>query len=38
MSAFFDLKRSLTQYMFNLKGGNGETVLTSERYTSKQGA
>ena len=38
MPAFFDLKRSGTQYMFNLKGGNGEVVLTSERYTSKQSA
>lgn len=24
--------------MFNLKGGNGEVVLTSERYTTKQSA
>lgn len=38
MSAHFHLKPSGTQYMFNLKGGNGEIVLTSERYTSKQGA
>lgn len=38
MPAFFDLKRSGTQFMFNLKGGNGEVVLTSERYTSKQSA
>lgn len=38
MSAFFDLKRSGSQYMFNLKGRNGEVVLTSERYISKQGA
>lgn len=38
MSAFFDLKRSGTQFMFNLKAGNGETVLTSERYISKQSA
>ncbi|GEM86563.1 YegP family protein [Meiothermus granaticius] len=26
------------QYMFNLKAGNGETILTSELYTSKSGA
>lgn len=26
------------QYMFNLKAGNGETILTSERYQSKDGA
>lgn len=38
MSAYFDLKRSLTQYMFSFKGGNGEIVLTSERYAAKQGA
>ncbi|GIW24721.1 YegP family protein [Meiothermus sp.] len=26
------------QYMFNLKAGNGETILTSESYQSKDGA
>ncbi|WP_299427767.1 YegP family protein [uncultured Meiothermus sp.] len=26
------------QYMFNLKAGNGEPILTSERYKSKDGA
>lgn len=38
MSAYFHLKPSGTQYMFNLKGGNNEVVLTSERYTTKQNA
>lgn len=39
MSGIFVLKRSGTQYMFNLVSvGNGEVVLTSERYTTKQGA
>lgn len=38
MSAYFHLKPSGTQYMFNLKAGNGEAVLTSERYTTKQSA
>lgn len=39
MSGIFILKRSGTQYMFNLvSAGNGQVVLTSERYTSKQGA
>ena len=39
MSGIFHLKRSGTQYMFNLKSsGNGEVVLTSERYTTKQNA
>ncbi len=26
------------QYMFNLKAGNGETILSSERYKTKNGA
>ena len=38
MSGYFHLKPSGTQWMFNFKGGNGETVLTSERYTTKQNA
>lgn len=39
MSGSFDLKRSGTQFMYNLKStGNGEVVLTSELYTTKQGA
>lgn len=38
MAAYFHLKPSGTQWMFNLVGGNGEIMLTSERYTSKQGA
>lgn len=36
--AYYDLKKSGAQYMFNLRGENHETVLTSERYVSKQGA
>ena len=36
--AYYDLKRTGTQYMFNLRGSNGETVLTSERYVDKHGA
>ncbi|RYF27194.1 MAG: DUF1508 domain-containing protein, partial [Comamonadaceae bacterium] len=36
--AYYDLKRSGAQYMFNLRGDNNETVLTSERYTTKQSA
>jgi uncharacterized protein YegP (UPF0339 family) len=32
------LKRSGDQYISNLKSDNGETIATSERYTSKQGA
>ncbi|ANY17820.1 YegP family protein [Bordetella pseudohinzii] len=38
MSGTYDLKRSGDQYMFNLKAGNGETILTSERYVSKENA
>lgn len=39
MAGVFDLKRSTDQFMFNLKSAeNGQTVLTSERYTSKQSA
>lgn len=36
--AYYDLKRTGQQYMFNLRGNNHETVLTSERYTTKQSA
>lgn len=38
MAGYFDLKRSGTQFMFNLRGANHETVLTSERYMTKEGA
>jgi uncharacterized protein YegP (UPF0339 family) len=38
MPTHYDLKRSGTQFMFNLKAANGEVVLTSERYTTKQSA
>ncbi len=38
MGIHFDLKRSVDQFMFNLKAANGETVLTSERYKTKHGA
>ena len=39
MSGIFILKRSGTQYMFNLvSAGNGQVVLTSERYTAKASA
>ena len=39
MAGKFGLKPTVNgEYMFNLKAANGETVLTSERYTSKAGA
>ena len=30
-------KRTNGEFMFNLKAGNGETIATSEGYSSKQG-
>jgi uncharacterized protein len=39
MAATFDLKQGGNgQYMFNLKAGNGEVILTSELYKQKQSA
>ena len=39
MSGKFELKRtSDEQFMFNLKAGNGEIILTSERYKAKASA
>src|SRR5438105_5056950 len=39
MAAQFEIKKSKNgQFYFNLKAANGETVLTSEQYTSKAGA
>ena len=39
MAAKFELKQTANgEFMFNLKAGNGEIILTSERYKSKQGA
>lgn len=38
MAAKYVLSRSGTQYRFVLKAGNGETILTSELYTTKAGA
>ena len=38
MTPYYHLKASGVQHMFNIKGGNHETVLTSERYLTKQGA
>ena len=35
MSGRFVLKASDEQYLFNLKAGNNEVVLTSERYTAR---
>lgn len=39
MPGKFELKpTSDSQFMFNLKAGNGEVILTSERYKAKSGA
>ena len=38
MSGYYELKRSGDQYMFNLKAGNHEVILTNERYTTKTSA
>lgn len=38
MSGDFILKRSGDQYMFNLRAGNYQVVLTSQRYTTKAAA
>ena len=39
MTGYYELKRSgATGYMFNLKAGNHETILTSQIYTDKNGA
>jgi hypothetical protein len=39
MAGKFELKKAKNgQFMFNLKAGNGEIILTSEMYTTKGGA
>lgn len=39
MAGWYDLKKAADgQFYFNLKAGNGETILTSEMYKAKAGA
>ncbi|MBI9044795.1 MAG: YegP family protein [Anaerolineaceae bacterium] len=39
MAGKFELKAAKSgQYIFNLKAGNGQVILTSEQYTGKDGA
>jgi len=38
MPGYYELKASGPQFMWNLKAANGETILTSERYTTKDSA
>lgn len=37
MGRFVITRRSNGEFQFNLKAGNGETILTSEGYSSRQG-
>ena len=39
MTGYYDVKETASgSYMFNLKAGNHEVILTSEMYTTKQAA
>ncbi len=38
MAGKFELKKSGSKFMFNLKAGNNEIILTSELYADKSGA
>jgi uncharacterized protein len=39
MTSYFEIKRAAdAQFMFNLKAGNNEIILTSQTYASKQAA
>ena len=39
MAGIFDLKKASSgKFMFTLKAGNGEVILTSELYEAKAGA
>ncbi|WP_459616896.1 YegP family protein [Bordetella sp. 2513F-2] len=38
MSGYYELKSSADKYFFNLKAGNHEIILTSQRYASKDSA
>lgn len=38
MPGYYELKSSGSQFMWNLKAANGEIILTSERYYSKESA
>ena len=39
MAGSFDLKKTASgQFMFNLKAGNGQVILTSEQYKAKASA
>jgi uncharacterized protein YegP (UPF0339 family) len=37
MGKFVIIKRANGEYQFNLKAGNGQTILTSEGYSNKAG-
>lgn len=39
MNGFFELKKAKNgQFIFNLKAGNGQVIMTSEMYTTKSAA
>ncbi len=38
MAGTYEIKESGDGFMFNLKAGNGQVILTSQKYTTKQGA
>jgi uncharacterized protein YegP (UPF0339 family) len=38
MTGKYVITRSGTEYLWNLKAGNGEKILTSERYSTKDSA
>lgn len=38
MGKFLIIKRNNGEFQFNLKAGNGQTILTSEGYSSKSGS
>lgn len=38
MAGWYVLKKSGDKFMFNLKAGNGEVILTSQRYASRSSA
>jgi uncharacterized protein YegP (UPF0339 family) len=38
MAGKFVIKKSSSQYLFNLQTGNGEIIATSERYNTKAAA
>ncbi len=38
MAGIYEIKASGDGFMFNLKAGNGQVILTSQKYSTKKGA